>query len=47
MAGPGPLALAWVAQVLQDSDLQVVRGMRAGYSPRLLRAEDRGAEEKR
>jgi aminoglycoside phosphotransferase (APT) family kinase protein len=41
MAGPGPLALAWVAQVLRDSDLQVVRGMREGYSPWLLRAGDR------
>jgi aminoglycoside phosphotransferase (APT) family kinase protein len=41
MAGPDPLALAWVAQVLQENDLQVVRGMRAGYSPWLLRAGDR------
>lgn len=41
MSGPDPQALAWAAQVLGGDELQVVRGMRAGYSPWLLRAPDR------
>jgi aminoglycoside phosphotransferase (APT) family kinase protein len=41
VAGPDPMALSWVALVLGHNDLRVLRGMREGGSPWLLRAGDR------
>ncbi len=41
MTGPGTRALRWVAQVTQAAEVVVVRGLRAGGSPWLLRAGQR------